>query len=283
MCPRYVVAGIWSIANKALSSPNSCCREEHIIYPSCSSDNYHPILIAAKLSIIQTLQYTSTSKESIMVNISTIRGRKLTRGQCLAVAVGLATMGLIGLQLTSDPNLDNSNNYIEQDADYDTLRRQLKVELEMEERYSDEMPKHLRNLRDMREVCSSVYDPSRGLYGCINITDPTASPTPAPSSAPIDNETAYLLSLVPADNCEMQAVLGPGEIPTDVDYINTIIVGYPGADKRIVLRQAEALTGLSGRDSWDMKFLGITRQPYIKTNYPHHEGIWGKFCFLVCN
>jgi len=214
-----------------------------------------------------------------MVNIPKIRGRKLTRGQLLAAATGLATVGLLGLQLTSDfPN--NGNNYIEQDADYDTLRRQLKVELEMEERYSDEMPKHLRNLRDMREVCSSVYDPSRGLYGCINITDPTASPTPAPSSAPIDNETAYLLSLVPADNCEMQAVLGPGEIPTDVDYINTIIVGYPGADKRIVLRQAEALTGLSGRDSWDMKFLGITRQPYIKTNYPHHEGIWGKFCFV---
>ena len=43
----------------------------------------------------------------------------------------------------------------------------------------------------------------------------------------------------------------------------------------MVLRQAEAFTTLSGRDSWDMKFLGLTRQPYIKTNYPHHEGIWG--------
>ena len=23
------------------------------------------------------------------------------------------------------------------------------------------------------------------------------------------------------------------------------------------------------------EFLGMTAQPYIKTNYPHHEGIWG--------
>ena len=24
-----------------------------------------------------------------------------------------------------------------------------------------------------------------------------------------------------------------------------------------------------------IEFLGMTAQPYIKTNYPHHEGIWG--------
>lgn len=70
-------------------------------------------------------------------------------------------------------------------------------------------------------------------------------------------------------------ILGPTQIPTDIDFTNTVIAGYPGADKRMVLRQAEAFTTLSGRDSWDMKFLGLTRQPYIKTNYPHHEGIWG--------
>ena len=37
----------------------------------------------------------------------------------------------------------------------------------------------------------------------------------------------------------------------------------------------EAMTTLSGRDAWDFQFLGMTRQPFIKTNYPHHEGIWG--------
>ena len=38
----------------------------------------------------------------------------------------------------------------------------------------------------------------------------------------------------------------------------------------------EAMTTLSGRDSWDLAFLGLTKQPFIKTNYPHHEGIYGR-------
>ena len=75
--------------------------------------------------------------------------------------------------------------------------------------------------------------------------------------------------------CTFSKTLGPTEIPTDVTFENTIVVGYPGGDKRTVLRQMEALTELSGRDAWDYEFLGMTSQPYIKTNYPHHEGIWG--------
>ncbi len=39
------------------------------------------------------------------------------------------------------------------------------------------------------------------------------------------------------------------------------------------------MTRLSGRDAWDFEFLGMSRQPFIKTNYPHHEGIWGE---LIC-
>ena len=75
--------------------------------------------------------------------------------------------------------------------------------------------------------------------------------------------------------CTFSKTLGPTEIPTDVTFEDTIVVGYPGGDKRTVLRQMEALTELSGRDAWDYEFLGMTLQPYIKTNYPHHEGIWG--------
>ena len=46
----------------------------------------------------------------------------------------------------------------------------------------------------------------------------------------------------------------------------------------------EAMTTLSGRDSWDLAlaFLGPTLQPFIKTNYPHHEGIYGKKNVHVC-
>jgi len=76
--------------------------------------------------------------------------------------------------------------------------------------------------------------------------------------------------------CWTQPVLGPEQMPTGVDFTNTIVVGYPGVDKQVLLRQMEAVTTLSGRDAWDFEFLGMTRQPFIKTNYPHHEGIWGE-------
>ena len=78
--------------------------------------------------------------------------------------------------------------------------------------------------------------------------------------------------------CQFTATMGPDQIAEEIDtqnFTNTIVVGYPGPDKRTVLRQMEAMTGLSGRDAWDFQFLGMTAQPYIKTNYPHHEGIWG--------
>ena len=87
--------------------------------------------------------------------------------------------------------------------------------------------------------------------------------------------------------CTFGATKGPSEITDEMgaSFDNTIVVGYPGADKRLVLRQMEAMTGLSGVDSWDFKFKWegkplnangyVTNQPYVKTNYPHHEGIWG--------
>jgi len=76
--------------------------------------------------------------------------------------------------------------------------------------------------------------------------------------------------------CYTEPTIEPERIPATTDYVNTIIVGYPGADKRTVMRQMELMTTLSGRDAWDFQFLGMTRQPFIKTNYPHHEGIWGE-------
>ena len=86
----------------------------------------------------------------------------------------------------------------------------------------------------------------------------------------ITNETAV--------ECRFTPTLDPDrvkELTDQQNFTNTIIVGYPGPDKRTVLRQMEAMTGLSGRDAWDFQFLGMTTQPFIKTNYPHHEGIWG--------
>ena len=31
----------------------------------------------------------------------------------------------------------------------------------------------------------------------------------------------------------------------------------------------------AAKDEWDFQFEGITNHPFIKANYPHHEGIWG--------
>ena len=69
----------------------------------------------------------------------------------------------------------------------------------------------------------------------------------------------------------MNNILGPTQIPSDANFTNTVIVGYPGADKRTVLRQMEALTTLSGRDSWDMKYLGMTNQESPRL-----------YCFILC-
>ena len=77
--------------------------------------------------------------------------------------------------------------------------------------------------------------------------------------------------------CEWKAAIQHYDngFPHDTEFKKTIIAGYPGGDKRLTFLQLEALSGLSARDEWDFKFLGATNQPFIKANYPHHEGIWG--------
>jgi len=77
--------------------------------------------------------------------------------------------------------------------------------------------------------------------------------------------------------CEWRAAIQHNDngFPRDASFQKTIIAGYPSGDKRLTFVQLEGLTGLSARDEWDFKFLGMTNQPFIKANYPHHEGIWG--------
>ena len=77
--------------------------------------------------------------------------------------------------------------------------------------------------------------------------------------------------------CEWVAAIQHDDFgfPTDTEFLKTIVAGYPSGDKRLTFVQMEGLTGLSARDEWDFKFLGMTNQPFIKANYPHHEGIWG--------
>ena len=160
------------------------------------------------------------------------------------LAAGFAIVSLIGLQLSSDVGYAND------------LRRQLR---QLEDASNTKLISPKQRILQMDDV--------------DNITD---------ARFLADNNTITLEEV--DEQCQFEGLLGPNEIPEDIDFINTIIVGYPGADKRMVLRQAEAMTTLTGRDSWDLKFLGLTKQPYIKTNYPHHEGIWGNllcWCLLL--
>mmetsp|Transcript_2319 Transcript_2319/g.3614 ORF Transcript_2319/g.3614 Transcript_2319/m.3614 type:complete len:406 (+) Transcript_2319:57-1274(+) len=58
-------------------------------------------------------------------------------------------------------------------------------------------------------------------------------------------------------------------------FFKTVIAGFPSGDKRLTFAQLEALTESPAKDEWDFKFLGMSNHPFIKANYPHHEGIWG--------
>ena len=63
-------------------------------------------------------------------------------------------------------------------------------------------------------------------------------------------------------------------VPTDINFYKTLIAGFPSCDKRMTFTQMEALTGWPARDEWDFVFYGSANHPFIKSNYPHHEGYW---------
>mmetsp|Transcript_17720 Transcript_17720/g.38284 ORF Transcript_17720/g.38284 Transcript_17720/m.38284 type:complete len:549 (+) Transcript_17720:92-1738(+) len=65
------------------------------------------------------------------------------------------------------------------------------------------------------------------------------------------------------------------DVPEDLDFHKTFIAGFPSGDKRMVYLQMEALAGFPAKDEWDFAYMGMSNHPFIKGNYPHHEGIWG--------
>jgi hypothetical protein len=65
------------------------------------------------------------------------------------------------------------------------------------------------------------------------------------------------------------------DVPATLDFHKTLVAGYPSGDKRMIFQQMEALTGWPAKDEWDFEYLGDSNEPFIKANYPHHEGIWG--------
>ncbi len=63
------------------------------------------------------------------------------------------------------------------------------------------------------------------------------------------------------------------DVPEYINFYKTMVVGYPSGDKRLTFIQMEALTGWPAKDEWDFKYLGYSNHPFIKANYPHHEGM----------
>ena len=66
------------------------------------------------------------------------------------------------------------------------------------------------------------------------------------------------------------------DVPQNINFYKTLIAGFPSCDKRMTFTQMEALTGWPARDEWDFIFYpnAPDNHPFIKSNYPHHEGYW---------
>jgi len=65
-------------------------------------------------------------------------------------------------------------------------------------------------------------------------------------------------------------------ISTADDFYSTVLVAYPGSAKRAAFLQLEGLTELLTTDDHDLDGDGksSTKYAFVKTQYPHHEGIW---------
>lgn len=119
------------------------------------------------------------------------------------------------------------------------------------------------------------YFPEQGLRG---------HPTPIPRSA-IGNDVGIFIpaSLDVGTQRRLSLNLGNGlckweppvyDVPADIEFYKTLIAGFPSCDKRMTFTQMEALTGWPARDEWDFYYEGPSNHPFIKSNYPHHEGYW---------
>ena len=64
-------------------------------------------------------------------------------------------------------------------------------------------------------------------------------------------------------------------VPSDIDWLKTLVVGFPSGDKRLAFMQMEGLTGWPARDEWAYETFGMSNHPFIKSNYPHYDGVWG--------
>ena len=72
----------------------------------------------------------------------------------------------------------------------------------------------------------------------------------------------------------LQLLRSPRTMMYRINFYKTLIAGFPGCEKRMTFIQMEALTGWPARDEWEFVYYGAGNHPFIKSNYPHHEGFW---------
>ena len=105
----------------------------------------------------------------------------------------------------------------------------------------------------------------------------------------MDGGATYLGGTGP-DACRWEAPADPSLLEGKTWAKKTLIAGFPSCDKRMTFAQMEALTGWPARDEWDFCTEhsygrnenrvtlplpgGYTNHPFIKSNFPHHEGKW---------
>jgi len=78
----------------------------------------------------------------------------------------------------------------------------------------------------------------------------------------------------PGDNCEWVEPKMLNE-STNSDLFSTILVAYPGSAKRAAFLQLEGLTELMATDDYNLnEDQTDVKYAFVKTQYPHHEGIW---------
>ena len=98
------------------------------------------------------------------------------------------------------------------------------------------------------------------------------------ASAPVSSQRSLLISSENARELQTSSCVWKPpnhNIPNDIEWYKTVVAGYPSGDKRLTFMQLEALTGWGTRDSWAFETFGMTNHPFIKTNFPHHDGVWG--------
>ena len=61
-----------------------------------------------------------------------------------------------------------------------------------------------------------------------------------------------------------------------IDIVIIVLYSVTFASVSLFLtRVTEKRIAPAAKDEWDFKYQGMSNHPFIKANYPHHEGIWG--------